>query len=345
MRKRLDEVDPFNLRGAFKKIFAQLQRGKILEGFRYIENHVLLAIDGTGMFSSKSVHCQHRNGTKTYFHHMLCAALVHPFKKIVIPLMPESIIKSDGATKNDSERSACKRFLEYFRREHPHLKTIVVQDGLFSNAPHLRLLGCLNLRYIIGAKPGDHTFMFNYIDRSDQTQEVVMEVEGIQYRFRYNNDANASNRRVNFLEVYETRRGTKKHSKPRTTRFSWVTDIPLDEKNLLKIMRAGRSRWRIENETINTLKNQGYNFEHNYGHGYKHLSTVFACLMMLAFLVDQVEQLCDVLFHDALESMGRLKYLRERVRNLFREFVLESWEFLYLGIAKGFRVTVDIDSS
>ncbi len=40
--------------------------------------------------------------------------------------------------------------------------------------------------------------MFNYIDRSDQTQEVVMEVEGIQYRFRYNNDANASNRRVNF---------------------------------------------------------------------------------------------------------------------------------------------------
>ena len=160
MRKRLDEVDPFNLRGV---IFAQLQRGKILEGFRSIENHVLLAIDGTGMFSSKSVHCQHccekqhRNGTKTYFHHMLCAALVHPFKKIVIPL----IIKSDGATKNDSERSGCKRFLEHFRREHPHLKTIVVQDGLFSNAPYLRLLGYLNLRYIIGAKPGDHTFMFN----------------------------------------------------------------------------------------------------------------------------------------------------------------------------------------
>ena len=115
MRKRLDEVDdPFNLRGV---IFAQLQRGKILERFRSIENHVLLAIDGTGMFSSKSVHCQHccekqhRNGTKTYFHHMLCVALVHPFKKIVILLMPEAIIKSDGATKNDSERSACKRFL------------------------------------------------------------------------------------------------------------------------------------------------------------------------------------------------------------------------------------------
>ena len=355
MRKRLDEVDPFHLRGAFKKIFAQLQRGKILEGFRYIDNHVLLAIDGTGMFSSKSIHCSqcceqhHRNGTITYFYHMLCAALIHPLRKIVIPLMPEPIIKSDVATKNDSQRIACKRFLDDFRREHPHLKTVVLQDGLFSNAPHLRLLGEHDLRYIIGAKPGDHTFMFNYLDRSDKTKEVMMEIHGIHYRFRFHNNVplNASNAefRVHFLEVYETRPGTKKHPTPKTMRFSWVTDLLLDETNLMAIMRAGRSRWKIEHKTINTLKNRGYHFEHNYGHGYKHLSTVFACLMMLVFLVDHVEQICDVFFQDALESMGRLKYLRERVRSLFREFVLESWEFLYRGMAEGFRVTVEIDSS
>jgi hypothetical protein len=35
------------------------------------------------------------------------------------------------------------------------------------------------------------------------------------------------------------------------------------------VMRGGRARWKIENETFNTLKNQGYNFEHNYGHGKK----------------------------------------------------------------------------
>jgi energy-coupling factor transporter ATP-binding protein EcfA2 len=32
--------------------------------------------------------------------------------------------------------------------------------------------------------------------------------------------------------------------------------------------------------------------QRNYGHGYQHLSVVFAVLMMLAFLVDQVQQLC-----------------------------------------------------
>ena len=36
--------------------------------------------------------------------------------------------------------------------------------------------------------------------------------------------------------------------------------------------------------TFNTLKNQGYNFEHNYGLGQKYLSIVFVKLMMLAFL-------------------------------------------------------------
>src|SRR2546427_9505695 len=51
-----------------------------------------------------------------------------------------------------------------------------------------------------------------------------------------------------------------------------------------------------ENETFNTLKNQGYNFEHNYGHGEQHLSGVCAVLRMLAFLVDQTQPLCCAVF-------------------------------------------------
>ncbi len=96
-----------------------------------------------------------------------------------------------------------------------------------------------------------------------------MEVQGIRYRFRFHNHANASHAevRVHVLEVYETRPGTKKHSKPKTLRFSWVTDLLLDETNLMAIMRAGRSRWNIEHETIHALKNQDYHFEHNDGHG------------------------------------------------------------------------------
>ena len=65
---------------------------------------------------------------------------------------------------------------------------------------------------------------------------------------------------------------------------------------------------------VQTLKNQGYHFEHNYGHGYQHLSVVFALLMMLAFLVDQVQQLCCPLFQAAWAKMGSKRRLWERMR-------------------------------
>ena len=78
--------------------------------------------------------------------------------------------------------------------------------------------------------------------------------------------------------------------------FSWVTDLHVTKGNVYRLMRGGRARWKIENETFNTLKNQGYHFEHNYGHGTQNLSVVFALLMMLAFLVDQTQQLCCALF-------------------------------------------------
>jgi hypothetical protein len=66
--------------------------------------------------------------------------------------------------------------------------------------------------------------------------------------------------------------------------------------NAQLFVRGGRARWRIENETFNTLKNQGYHYEHNFGHGQQNLSVVFAMLMMLAFLVDQTRQICCHLF-------------------------------------------------
>ena len=78
--------------------------------------------------------------------------------------------------------------------------------------------------------------------------------------------------------------------------FSWVTDLDLSDKNLDLYQRAGRSRWRVENETFNTLKNQGYDLEHNYGHGKENLSTVLALLMFLAFAVDQIQEACCGLF-------------------------------------------------
>lgn len=347
LRKRLDELDPRVLRDVFRKLFAKLQRGKVLEDYKYIDDHLLLSVDGTGFFSSPTVHCEnccekhHRDGSVTYYHHMLCGAIVHPEHKEVFPLAPEPILKTDGSKKNDCERNAAKRFVGDFRREHPHLKVIMLEDALASNAPHIELLKDNDIRYILGAKPGDHKFLFEQVDSSIETEEVEIEGEdGIHHRFRFINNVslNASNRdlKVNFVEYHETKPGTKKKPKSKTTRFSWVTDIHIDHDNLMKIMRAGRARWKIENETFNTLKNQGYHFEHNFGHGDKNLASVFGHLMVLAFLVDQIERRCCGLFGAALEKMERLSYLREEIRSFFITVLITDWETLYNAIVHGY---------
>jgi hypothetical protein len=332
LRERLDTTLPECYRRPFKVIFACLQRGKVLERYKYLGGHYLFSLDGTGQYSSQKVHCKnccekhHHNEEVTYYHHMLGIVMVHPDERVVIPLAPEPIIKGDGDKKNDCERNASKRMLNDFRREHPHLKTIIVEDGLGSNYPHLALLDSLDMQYIIGVKPGDHAFLFDWVKHA-KAKEFTITKDKIKHTFRYVHDVPLNDEhfdyRTNVLEYWEEKpNGKKQH-------FSWVTSFTITDDNAFEIMRGGRARWRIENETFNTLKNQGYNFEHNYGHGYENLCSVMTMLMMLAFLIDQVKQLCDKLYQKAREKKNSLANLFGNVRFLFEYVVFDSWDMLY----------------
>ena len=338
LRKRLDGLDPGALRQAFKHVFRRLQRGKALEGYAYWEGHYLLSIDGTGTFSSTSVHCANccekhrRDGSTEYYHQLLAAVVVHPEHREVFPLAPEPIRKSDGASKNDCEREAAKRLIADVRQEHPHLPLIVLEDGLASNGPHIKELQKHGMRFILGAKRGDHAALFDELESSLRTREIeVKDRAGVRHEFRYLNGV-ALNKshpdlKINVLDYRET------NPKGRRQQFTWVTDLPVNRDTVMRIMRAGRARWRVENETFNVLKSHGYEFGHNFGHGNCNLSDVLAQLMMLAFLIDQVEQRCCALFDAARKKADRLKYLRETIRNYFLTFRIRNWETLYLSIA------------
>jgi Transposase DDE domain len=346
MRAILDQVPPEKLRPVFQDVFRQVQRGKALEPFVYLEGCYVLALDGTGYFSSPTIHCsscmqkEHADGTVTYYHQMLGAALVHPDKAEVIPLAPEPIIKQDGQTKNDCERNAARRFLERFRQEHPYLPVIVVEDALSANAPHLRDLRAARMHYILGVKEGDHAYLFEEVRQREEDGERVTWVT-IQssdpavrqvYTIVPDVAVNESNRdlKVTFVRYQEM-----DDAQNVVRVFTWITDLVVTSANVGKVMRAGRARWKIENETFNTLKNQGYHFEHNYGHGEQHLSVVFAMLMMLAFLVDQVQQLCDPLFRAVWQKLGSKRLLWERVRGMFHEYRLRSLRELYEALYYG----------
>ena len=92
-------------------------------------------------------------------------------------------------------------------------------------------------------------------------------------------------------------------------------------------------------ETFNTLKNQGYQFEHNFGHGKDNLSVNFAMLMMLAFLIDQIQALCCKAFQRAVAKRINKKSFWEKMRGIVFDLPLNGWGQLWDAIAFGFRVT------
>lgn len=344
MRTILDNVNPDDISPLFKNVFHQLEHDKVLEQLVFMGKYYLLSLDGTGYFTSKDVHCESclqrvnsKTGEVTYSHHMLGAAIVHPDRKEVIPFAPEPIIKQDGEKKNDCERNAAKRFLAHLREDHPDLPLIVIEDALSANAPHIKELERHNLHYILGVKPGDHKFLFNHVNEAheaEKTTEWECKENGIIHRFRWINQVplNESNQDVlvNFLEYWQV--GRKK-----TLHFTWITDFTISQANAYQIMRGGRARWKIENETFNTLKNQGYHFEHNFGHGKNNLSVVFAMLMMLAFAVDQVQQLACQLFQVAWHKCRSKRALWEKMRALFYSYELDSMTDILRALAYGFQ--------
>ncbi len=125
-------------------------------------------------------------------------------------------------------------------------------------------------------------------------------------------------------------------------KFCFITDINLNKQSVKSVVRAGRCRWKIENETFNTLKNQGYHFTHNYGHGKQHLSTIFCILMMLAFTIDQIAQASDKYFKRALRERGSKKSLWEKVRQYFDIVEVNSMEMIYKIIAKEIKLKIEI---
>src|SRR2546425_11113876 len=250
MRELIDPVSPESLRPAFTGVFRQLQRGKALEPMMFLHGYYLLALDGTGYFSSKTIHCKscmqkvHRNGSITYYHQMLGAAIIHPDFREVIPLMPEPIIKQDATAKNDCERNAAKRFMAKLRQDHPHLKLIITEESLSSNAPHLETLQAHNLHYILGVKEGDHASLFQQVQAAEDAGRVTYyerhdRAAGVMHRFRFVNNVplneSRADVRVNFI-------GDLELGQDKGEDFSAVTDPRVSNRDADKSLRRGRGR-------------------------------------------------------------------------------------------------------
>jgi len=335
-RDVVDILPSHDLENVFSDFFRPLQRGKQLELFRFLDGKYLVSIDGTEYFSSNSISCpccltkNLKTGVTIWQHQAVCGAIVHPDNRQVLPLAPEPVRNTDGKSKQDCETNAGKRLIEKIRKAHPKLDIIIVGDSLYSKQPFVDLLVEKNMSFILMAKTKDHKVLFEWVDEFKQLGETgrleVRDFDGRLYKYEWMNNVPLNGTKdageVNYFECTVTR-GEK-----RIFFGTWVTDIPVDADNVRNLVRGGRARWKIENENFNTLKNQGYHAEHNFGHGEKNAAYNFFLFILLAFFVHQILELADPLWQECRGKFSARREFWNQLRCLIRFLVFESWAHL-----------------
>lgn len=353
LRDVLDETNPDFIRALFPKKFNQLEELGVISDFEYLigaDTFHIVACDGVEHFSSKKIKCahcstkHHKNGTTTYHHNMLCATLVHPQKKCVFILDVEPIIRQDGNEKNDCERNAAKRlqtnFDKQYSKKSKKYSFLFVEDALYANVPHIKDLISKGQHYILNVKPDSHKTLFARVEakRKKEELQIFSYKEGkVTHHFEYLNEVqlcDTSDLKVNFMQYQQT------DAKGKTTTFTWITNIKIEDHTLMQIMRAGRARWKVENETFNTLKNLGYHFEHNFGHGNEHLGTIFTYLMLMSFYIDQLVEYTCPIFKEIHRKIGTKIKFWQTIKSIFLTTEVASFLHIYTITANLFKVKI-----
>jgi len=348
IRHLLDATEPGQVKPLFSSLFQALHQAGVVETYRSVNQTLLLAFDGVEYFSSHAIHCpqcstrQHANGSMTYSHTALTPVLVKPGLDKVIPLAPELVQPQDGAAKQDCELNAAKRWLAAWGDDYSPFGVTLLGDDLYCHEPFCREALQRGFGFILVCKPASHPLVsewIEFLDRSGAVRTVVQrrwtgqrrEIDTYRYApaipLRDGEDALL----VNWCELTTT-----DESGQVLYHNAFATSLPLDDRQVPEVVAAGRSRWKIENENNNTLKTKGYHFEHNYGHGQQHLSSVLASLIILAFLVHTVLEWMDDQYQLLRRKLPSRQRLFGDIRTLTSYLCFENWEALMTFMLQSF---------
>ena len=347
IRDLMDEVAPSCVFPVFIRIIEDLKNLGYLDTLRSYNGNLLCALDGTQYFSSNKIHCEncntkeHKNGTVTYFHSAITPVFVAPGINKVISLPPEFITAQDGNKKQDCENAAAKRWLNQYAPLLKELGVTITGDDLYCKQPISSLIIKHGLDFILVCKPDSHKTLYQWIEEMQAlgAVETVTEKRWTgkthlidTYRFAnqmpIRDGQNAQD--VNWCELITTL--------PDNTivyRNSFVTNFIILKNNVKQIVADGRARWKIENENNNVLKNNGYNLEHNFGHGKKYLSQFMLTLNLLAFLFHTVLEVIDKKYKLIRSELPARKTFFDDIRALTRYIYFENWDTMMLFMIRG----------
>jgi len=337
IRDQLDYVNPLELGPSYRYLFDEMVSLGLVEGFRSSLGKMLLALDGTWTIRSEKKCCDHclskqlSSGSTLYYHSVITPCFVRPGRSEVLSLLPEPIVPQDGSEKQDCEINAAKRWLDRHGSVYAPLGTAVLGDDLYAHQPFCEYVLDNKMDFIFVCKSESHKTLYEEVALMEQHQLLkthrLFEGEAAKrqrFELRYANqlpiregkDALA----VNWIEIRVF------DQKDRLAyQNAFITSIPIDQQNAPALAHAGRARWKVENENLNTLKNQGYNIEHNFGHGQQYLANTLLCLNILAFLLHTFVQLAWEKFSLIWAKVGTRIEFFQHIRTLSSYIVVQSW--------------------
>lgn len=343
IRNLLDPVSPAEIHADYWWLLDQLATAGHLESYQCFQETRLIAMDGVVYHSSTQIHCeccqQRRDslGTVHYYHSAIAPVFVKPGCPHVLSLPPECIVPQDGHEKQDCERTATKRWLEQHSARFAPYSITYLGDDLYANQPLCELIAHTHQQYFVFVcKPDSHLTLYQEVALLEKvggvTTHQVRHWNGRHHEvwtYRLANQlplrADSAAFSVNWCEL----RITHAETGDDIYHNAWVTNHSISGANVAAVARVGRTRWKVENENINVLKNQGYHLAHNFGHGEAHLANTLFTLNLLAFLVHTILHLANHEYRLLRETLAVRRTFFHDLKALTRYMVFNSWQHLF----------------
>jgi hypothetical protein len=349
IKNLLDPVQEKDVSEPFWAIYHGLEEGGVLAKYKHVAGTYPVSLDGTQHHSSTKVHCEQcrvtiRGEKATYAHQVLLAMLGAPGQEQVIALEPEFITPQDGHEKQDCEQAAIKRWVKKHAKQFAPWSVTVLTDDLHCHQPTCQLLTDHEMYFILTCKEESHSALYEELALLARVEGAIGSKSVRRWNGRYHECW-----RYRWAESLPLRRGEdallvnwceltilNDATGELLYRNAWATNHRVNAENIEEVAAGGRSRWKVENEGINVLKNQGYHFEHNFGHGKAHLSNVLLCFLLLAFLIHSVLHLTCKRYRAIRQALGARRTFFESLRSLTRFLYFDSWlqllTFMYQGL-------------
>lgn len=352
VRNLLDPISPGHLTPVFEHVYKNISKSGLLDVYRCFNSTILIVLDGVCYHSSSTISCpkchtqQHKNGTTTYSHSAITPVIVAPGNPHVISLAPEFITPQDGHEKQDSEHAATKRWLKAHAHVYRELGVTFLGDDLYDCQPICQAMLAEGCHFLLTCKPDSHKTLYEWVNELAAIGKIQTLTMGRRhgkqcftdtYRIlnqvplRHSEDALF----VNWCELVTTNEAGKV-----LYRNAFVTDHAITADNVAELVKAGRARWKIENENNNTLKTKGYHLAHNFGHGEEFLSQLLLTMNLLAFLYHTVLHLVDRAYQLIRDKLPTRKTFFDDLRALTRYMYFDNWNKLMQFMMHGLEIQV-----